>query len=94
MLHHVNYILKHHEALYNEMVACMDSDELSNVFVEININNFGHAMAYLTLIYLMKDSSLCRAVRLVTTSLKSFDFSEFKIEESCFRRMIRHIFML
>ena len=92
--HHVNYILKHHEALYNEMVESIDSDELSNVFVEKNVNNFGRAMAYLTLIYLMhaSEDTTRRAVRLVAAPLKSFDLSAYRIEESFFRRMIRQVF--
>ena len=61
------------------------------VFNEINVTNYGRAMAYLTLVYLMHNSEgiTRRAVRLVAVPLKSFDFSAYRIEEeSIFRRMI------
>lgn len=94
--HHINYLLREHEAMYNGMVVRINPDELSNVFVEMNVNNFGRAMAYLTLVYMMKDSEdrTRRAVRLVVAPLRSIDFSKFKIEESFFRRMVKRIFTL
>lgn len=41
----------------------------------MNVNNFGQAMAYLALVYLMKASEgvTREAVRLVATHLKNFD---------------------
>jgi hypothetical protein len=61
------------------------------VFDAINVTNFGRAIAYLTLVYLMHNSedTTGRAVRFVAAPLKSFDLSAYQIEEeSFFRRMI------
>ena len=41
--YHTSYLLKHHEMVYNEMVARVKPDELSTIFSEINVNNFGHS---------------------------------------------------
>ena len=51
--HHINYVLDRHGKLYDEMAERLDSDELLNVFGEMNVNSSGRAMAYLTLVYLM-----------------------------------------
>ena len=51
--HHINYVLDRHGKLYDEMAERLDSDGLLNVFGEMNVNSFGRAMAYLTLVYLM-----------------------------------------
>ena len=48
---HINYVLAHHEKLYNEMAERLSSDGLLNVFAKTNVNSFGCAIAYLTLIY-------------------------------------------
>lgn len=92
LTHHVNYVLKHHETLYNQLVPRIDPDKLSFVFIQMNVNNFGRAIAYLTLVYVMNDSCsehvTRRAVQLVAAPLRSFDFTKFKIEESSFRKMI------
>ena len=45
---HINYVLTHHRQLYDEMAERLDSDGLLNVFIEMNVNSFGRAMAYLT----------------------------------------------
>ena len=47
------------------MVARVKPDELSNIFSEMNVNNFGHAMAFLTHVYVLKGSEgvTRRAVR-------------------------------
>ena len=62
----------------------------------MNVNNFGRAMAYLTLVYLMTDSEdeTRRAVRLVVVPLIGFDINAFRIEENCFRRIIKRMFGL
>jgi hypothetical protein len=62
----------------------------------INVINFGRAMAYLTLVYLMHNSedTTRRAVRLVAAPLRSFDFSAYRIEEeNIFRRIISWIWL-
>ena len=51
--HQINYVLDRHEKLYDEIASRLSPDELLNVFYEINVNNFGRAMAYLALVYRM-----------------------------------------
>jgi hypothetical protein len=65
------------------------------VFDAINVTNFGRAIAYLTLVYLMHNSedTTRRAVRLVRAPLRSFDLSAFRIEESFFRRVVSRIWL-
>ena len=43
----INDILDRDEEMYNEIVAWLGPQELQNVFTEMNVNNFGRAMAYL-----------------------------------------------
>ena len=81
---HINYVLAHHEKLYGEMAEQLGPDGLLNVFAEINVNSFGRAMAYLTLIYLMDipEDVKCEAVRLVAPVLKNVDVT--RVEEGFF----------
>lgn len=59
--------------------------DLTNIFYEIDVNNFVRAMAYLTLVYLTNapEDEMHQAVCLVATVLKDMDFTAFKIDE-CF----------
>ena len=91
--YHTSYLLKHHEMTYNEMVARVKPDELSTIFSEMNVNNFGRAMAFLTYVYVLKgseDVTRC-AVRLVAVVLKDMDLTAFKVEEDFFKRMLSGI---
>jgi hypothetical protein len=54
--HHVNYLLRRHEAVYNQVVVNVNPNEMHTVFNAINVTNFGRAMAYLTFIYMMHAS--------------------------------------
>ena len=54
-------------------VYCLNSDELLNVFNEMNVNSFGRVVAYLALVYRMnipEEDVRCEAVRLVVPILK------------------------
>ena len=84
---HINYVLAHHGQLYDEMAERLDSDGLLNVFGEMDVNSFGRAMAYLTLIYLMDipEDVKREAVRLVAPVLR--DVGVTRVEEGFFRRM-------
>ena len=89
--HHVNYLLDKHGDIYQSIVSrCPD---LVTIFYEIDVVNFGRAMAYLTLVYLTKvsEAEIRVAVQLVAKRLRGFDFAKFKIEESFFDK-IMHIF--
>ena len=92
--HHVNDLLEGRETMYNQMVVSVNPNEIHVVFNTTNVINFGRAMAYLTLVYLMHNSedTTRRAVRLVAAPLKSFDLSAYRIEEeSFFCRVISRI---
>ena len=84
--HHINYLIERHYREYGHMVAYVNRDNISQVFTETNVINFGRAMAYLSIVYLLKESEEVtrEAVRLVATPLKNIDFTTFKIEESFF----------
>ena len=96
---YTSYLLKHHEMTYKEMVARVKPDELSTIFNDMNVNNFGRAMAFLTDVYVLKgseDVTRC-AVRLVAVVLKDMDLTAFKVEENFLQRMlsgIRRMFAL
>ena len=47
---HINYVLGVLEDMYNEMANRLNSDELLNVFNEMNVNSFGRVVAYLALV--------------------------------------------
>ena len=97
--YHISYLLKRHGVTYNEMVARVKPDELSTIFSEMNVNNFGRAMAFLTYVYVLKGSEdvTRRGIRLVAVVLKDMDLAAFKDEESFLQRMfagIRRMFTL
>ena len=50
----------------------------------MNANNFGRIMAYLTLVYMVKESEdmTREAVRLTVEPLKNIDLTEFQVRES------------
>ena len=86
--HHVNYLLDKHRDIYQSIVSrCPD---LVTIFYEIDVVNFGRAMAYLTLVYLTKVSKdeIRVAVQLVAKRLRGFDFAKFKMEESFFGKIM------
>ena len=85
----INYVLDRHKELYNEMVARLRPDELSDIFLKMNVNNLGRAMAYLALVYRMNSSeeegAIREAVRLVAPVLRNVGVT--RVEEGFFRRM-------
>ena len=86
--HHVNFLLDKHGDIYQSIVLrCPD---LVTIFYEIDVINFGRAIAYLTLIYLTKvsEAEIRVAVQLVAKRLRGFDFAKFKIEESIFDKIM------
>ena len=66
--------------IYQSIVSrCPD---LVTIFYEIDVVNFGRAMAYLTW------DEIRVAVQLVAKRLRGFDFAKFKIEESFFDKIM------
>ena len=88
---HINEILDRHGELYGEIAAHLNPEDLSVVFTEMNVNNFGRAMAYLTLIYLMDipEDAKRKAVRLTATIMKDMEIT--RAEEGFFRRLFLRI---
>ena len=73
---HIEYILCNYRDSYNEAVDRLNSEELIlDVFHEMNVNNLGRAMAYLTLVYrtshLSKEDTVRKAVRLAAPVLRN-----------------------
>ena len=87
----INYVLDHHEKLYSEMAERLSSEELLGVFAEMNVNSFGRAMAFLTLVYLMNipEDVKREAVRLVAPVLRNVGVT--RVEGVFFRRMFSWI---
>ena len=83
---HVHYALGVHEDMYNEMANRLNSDELLNVFNEMNVNSFGPVVAYLALVYRMnifEEGAIREAVRLVVPVLRDTA----RVEGSFIRRI-------
>ena len=53
--HYINDLLEHHKIVYDQARMCTHSGDLTTIFNHMNVRNFGHAMAYLTLVYLMNE---------------------------------------
>ena len=68
--HYVNYLLDKHGDIYQSIVSrCL---EHVTIFYKIDVINFGRAMTYLTLAYLMKvsEAEIRVAVQLVANCLR------------------------
>ena len=85
--HHINEILDRHGELYGEIAARVNSEDLSVVFTEMNVNNCGRVMAYLTLIYLLDipEDARREAVRLVATIMKDMDITRVVFPKTVFK---------
>ena len=77
---HTEYILGNYRDSYNEAVNALNNfplniDMFQKVFKEINVDNTGRAMAYLTLVYrtnhLTNEETVRQAVRLVVPVLRN-----------------------
>ena len=95
--YHMHQCLEQYKTMYEEMATRVEAVDLPDIFNDMNVNNFGRAMAYLTLVYVLKGSEnvTCEAVRLVATVLKDMDLTAFNVEQSFFQRTlsgIRHMF--
>ena len=73
---HIQYILDNYRDCYNDSVDRLTREELLlDVFHEMNVNNFGRAMSYLTLVYRMshisKEDTVRQAVRLAAPVIRN-----------------------
>ena len=82
----INYVLGVHEDMFNEMANRLNSNELLNVFNEMNVNRVGRVVAYLALVYRMnisEEDAAREAVRLVVPVLRDTA----RVEGSFIRRI-------
>ena len=73
---HIQYILGNYRDCFNESVERLTREELLlDVFQEMNANNLGRAMSYLTLVYRMshiiKEDTVRQAVRLAAPVIRN-----------------------
>ena len=71
---HIHYVLDAHKDMYSELADRLNSNELLNVFNEMNVNSVGRVVAYLALVYRMniseEEDAIREAVRLVVPVLR------------------------
>ena len=73
---HIQYILGNYRDCFNESVERLTREELlMDVFHEMNVNSFGRAMSYLTLVYRMshisKEDTVRQAVHLAAPVIRN-----------------------
>ena len=54
--YHMHQCLEQYKTMYEEMATRVEAVHLPDIFNDMNVNNFGRAMAYLTLVYVLKGS--------------------------------------
>ena len=89
--YHIHQCLEQYKTMYEQMTVLPVN--LPEIFAETKVNSFGRAMAFLTLVYIMKESKdvTRKAVSLVAMVFKEMDLTPFKIEDSFFRRMVSYV---
>lgn len=95
LAYYINDIRQRHGPLYNQIAVNVNPEEFRNVFEIMNMTNFGRAMAYLTLVYIMDAPEELKreAVRLVAGPLRGFNLDAWRIrEEGWFHGIWRRIF--
>ena len=94
LTNHINDVLDRHKELYDEMVARLRHDELSDIFLKMNVNNLGRAITYLTLVFRMNipEDARREAVRLTTGVLRGIgvvrEISTARVEEESFAQRL------
>ena len=70
--YHIHHCLEQYQTMYEQMAICVDPVDLPEIFDDMNVNNIGRGIAFLTYVYVLKGSEdvTRRAVRLVATVLK------------------------
>ena len=91
--HHMIYLIGHYDELYQEIAARLNPDEIFQVFDVMEIENFGRAMTFLTLVYVLKGSKdqIRSSVRLMAPVFKKLDLTPYRIER-CFIQRIAEYF--
>lgn len=88
--YHIHHCLEHYTTTYGQIAMRSNLADLQEIFYDMNVNNFGRVVAFLTYVYVLNgpEDETRRAVQLAVTPLKSFDITTFKIEESFFEKMV------
>ena len=85
---HIYTCLREHEEIYGRAINRIDRDNISailcDIYEEINPNNIGRRMAYLTLVYKIADSYgeeiVREAVQRTVENLKHIDLEKYKLD--------------
>ena len=93
VFYHIRHCLGQYKTMYEQMAIRVGPVDLPGIFNDMNVNNFGRAMAYLTLVYVLDipENAMREAVRLVARILKDMDLTVFKVEESFLQRMFSYV---
>ena len=54
--YHMHQCLEQYKTMYDKMATPVEAVHLPDIFNDMNVNSFGPAMAYLTLVYVLKGS--------------------------------------
>jgi hypothetical protein len=94
LTYYINDILHRHGPTYDEMAAGVNPREFRGVFENMNVVNFGRAMAYLALVYIVNAPEELKreAVRLVAEPLKSFDGNTWWARDRWFYMVLKRIY--
>ena len=79
-------MIQRYDRVYNYVMVHMNRNNISEIFVRVNVNNFGRAMAYLAIVYLMNESEevMREAVHLVIAPLRNIDFQHLELKRGFF----------
>ena len=87
---HIHACLKDYEGIYETVIHQLDilPFSLSNIYEQMNPNNFGRFIAYLTLVYKIADSldeeTTRDAVKRTVEAFKLIDLGKYKVKPSWF----------
>ena len=87
---HINACLREHEDIYGAFINQLDKDNLPislyDIYKEMNPNNFGRIIVYLTLVYkvhdIMDEETTREAIRRTVEDFKRIDLAKYKIRGS------------
>ena len=85
---HIDTGLRVHEEIYGTVINRIDRNNLpinlSHIYTEMNRNNFGRILAYLTLVYkvvdFLEEETLREAVRKTVQDLKHIDLKKYEVK--------------
>ena len=99
---HIHACLREHEEIYGTVINQIDKDnfpmELSHIYTEMNPNNFGRIIVYLTLVYKIVDflevEIVREAVRKTIQDLKHIDLEKYKVRRFIsFKALLGQLFI-